>query len=183
MNEFFGKLLIASPKLDNTPFCRSVIYVLQDNDNATVGVILNRPAGDQVHAAWRNMVGPQHSTDGLLSIGGPLAGPVFAIHCEQEAGEAVLPNGLFTATQEDNLQFLAKNHQHPYQVFFGLSGWEKGQLAQEIANGNWLATEPDNEIFFSNESDLWKKAIRMIQNHFVKNVLNIKHIPENILDN
>ena len=182
MNDYFGKLLIASSKLDATPFCRSVIYVFQDNDNATVGVILNRPADNQVQEAWRGMVG-SHSSDGLLSIGGPLAGPVFAIHCEQEAGEAVLPNGFFTATKEQNLQFIAKNHAHPYQVFFGLSGWQKGQLAQEIANGNWLAAEPENEIFFSNECDLWTKAIRMIENRFLKNVLNIRHIQPNILDN
>jgi len=56
-------------------------------------------------------------------------------------------------------------------------------LAQEIANGNWLAAEPENEIFFSNKCDLWTKAIRMIENRFLKNVLNIKHIPPNILDN
>jgi len=147
MNEYFGKILIASPGLDSTPFCRSVIYVLQDNDDATVGVILNRPADDKVRKAWQGMVGT-NAGDDKLSFGGPLPGPIPAIHTMREAGEIALPNGLFTSAKENNLQFLAQTNNIPYQVFFGLTGWQNGQLSDEISQGKWISTEASDEIFF-----------------------------------
>ncbi|MFO0261791.1 MAG: hypothetical protein ACK53V_09210, partial [Planctomycetota bacterium] len=38
-----GELLVASELLEETPFARTVVYVLQDDPAGTFGVVLNRP--------------------------------------------------------------------------------------------------------------------------------------------
>ena len=183
MDNFFGKILIASPKLEKTPFGRSVIFVLQDNEDATVGVVLNKPADDSVRRAWEGLVG--HRCDGgFLSIGGPLAGPVVAIHQLPEVGEIALPNGLYSSATENNLQFLANQEGIPLQVFFGLTGWQKGQLQQEISDGAWLESSIREEFFFCEEGDdLWGQAINRYRNRFFHETLGIKNVPERFVDN
>ena len=42
IDNYLGKLLIAHPKLPvGNPFKESVIYITQDADDATIGLILN----------------------------------------------------------------------------------------------------------------------------------------------
>ena len=116
MSQFLGKLLVASPLLDQTPFSRSVVFVFQDNEDATVGVILNQPADDQVKQAWSSIVG-KSAESSLVSIGGPIAGPVVVIHRDRQAAEIELPTGLYTAASEDNIQYLANRSERPVHVF------------------------------------------------------------------
>lgn len=182
MNEYFGKLLIASPKLDSTPFSRSVVYVFQDNEDATVGVILNRPADDQIEQAWEGMVGAL-ATNVFPSFGGPLPGPVVALHRDENAAEITLPNGIYTSATEDNIQYLLSQRDDSVRVFFGLSGWQQGQLANEVENGDWIATHPSPELLFGHSSDLWTDALLRFQNRFFHEVLGIQGIPQNVLDN
>ena len=182
MNEYFGKLLIASPKLDQTVFGRSVVYVIQDNEDATVGVILNRPADENVKQAWQGMVG-EDVKNGMISIGGPIPGPVVALHQNQSAAEISLPNGIYTSASEGNLQFLAHQQDAPFHVFFGLSGWQAGQLAEEVNNGNWLSVPQMDDLLFRNSTDLWSEALQRYENRFLYEVLGIRSFPVNVCDN
>ncbi len=182
MNEYFGKILIASPKLDQTPFARSVIYVFQDNEDATVGVVLNQPPNQDVLQAWQSMVGP-NCQNGLVSIGGPMPGPILAIHQNDDAAELPLPNGLFAAASEENPQRLASQSNRPFQVFFGLCGWQQGQLDVEIRSGDWVASKATDSLFFQPNQDLWTTAIERMQNRFLAEVLGIKTIPKSAEDN
>src|SRR4051812_2260289 len=44
-----GKLLVAAPSLDDPYFAGTVIYMLADDDDGSLGVVLNRPRGAVVH--------------------------------------------------------------------------------------------------------------------------------------
>lgn len=182
MNDYLGKFLIASPKLDQTVFGRSVVYVFQDNDDATVGVILNRPADDKVKQAWEGMVGPSAS-NGVISIGGPIPGPVVAIHEDRSAAEIELPNGIYTSASQDNIQYLATQMDSPVHVFFGLSGWQVGQLKTEVNDGHWIPVPPIKDLLFRQSSDLWSEALNRFENRFIHDVLGIDNVPQNVLDN
>ena len=39
-----GRLLVATPPLDDPNFDRAVIYVLEHHDDGAVGVVINRPS-------------------------------------------------------------------------------------------------------------------------------------------
>ncbi|MGB9011429.1 MAG: YqgE/AlgH family protein, partial [Aeromicrobium sp.] len=43
MDTLRGRLLIATPAIDTGPFVRSVVFVLDHDDNGALGVIVNRP--------------------------------------------------------------------------------------------------------------------------------------------
>ena len=182
MNEFFGKLLIASPRLDSTSFARSVVYVFQDNEDATVGVVLNQPANQEIERAWEGIVG-SYSANGFPSVGGPLPGPLVALHQDAKAAEITLPNGIYTCATEDNIHYLVSQQENAFRVFFGLSGWQQGQLATEVNEGIWLATKPSADLLFGKSQDLWADALLRFQNRFIHDVLGIKGVPENVLDN
>ena len=89
-----GKLLVASEELTEGQFIQAVILLLQDDAQGTIGVILNRPADDQLKRHWRQLSGgPEHVTSQLVK-GGPVGGPVFAIHKFQSLGEMELPGDI-----------------------------------------------------------------------------------------
>ena len=56
-----GRLLIASPTLDDGVFDRTVLYMLEHNAEGALGVVINRPS-DAFDVpgldAWENMLSP-----------------------------------------------------------------------------------------------------------------------------
>lgn len=52
-----GTILVASPALQNTPFERAVVLVLQNPENGIFGVVLNKPGTPQLRSAWLQMTG------------------------------------------------------------------------------------------------------------------------------
>lgn len=185
MGEYFGKILIASPMLDDTVFARSVVYIFQDNAIATVGVILNQPADENIRAAWTNVIGSEASAD-HLSFGGPVPGPVIALHRDQSAAEIELPHGFYTCANGQHLQKLVNRHQSPFRVFFGLSGWQQGQLDAEVNQGIWLPSHAcslllQKAIELSDGGkepiELWNESLLQFENRFFHDVLGIDPIP------
>ena len=48
-----------------------------------------------------------------------------------------------------------------YRLFFGHAGWTKGQLENEIANGDWIVQDTSNEFIFNiPEEQMWSTAIK-----------------------
>ncbi len=43
-----GRLLLATPPLDDPNFDRTVIYMLEHRDDGALGVVLNRPTGEEL---------------------------------------------------------------------------------------------------------------------------------------
>src|SRR5688572_7478376 len=68
---FTGSLLVASPLLDQPPFRRAVVLLLDHDEDGALGVIVNQPAEltvERVLAAWSSTVGEP----GVLFAGGPV---------------------------------------------------------------------------------------------------------------
>ena len=67
-----GALLVASPTLADPNFFRSVIFLLaHDDDDGTLGVVLNRPSPipvDEIVPEW----GALAAAPSVLFIGGPV---------------------------------------------------------------------------------------------------------------
>src|SRR3954454_18553787 len=64
-----GRLLLATPPLEDPNFDRAVVYVLEHHDEGALGLVLNRPSpeelGDAVQA-WTTM----QSDPSLVFVGG-----------------------------------------------------------------------------------------------------------------
>lgn len=178
MSTFVGKLLVASPKLNDSSFKRAVVLIVQDDGQGTVGVVLNRPATSQMCEAWNKISGDSRHGNGRLWFGGPMSGPILAVHGIKDLAELKLTNGIFAAATQDNLKQLLAQHDRPYRIFFGLSGWQPGQLENEIAQGAWLTADASSDDVLEEHEDLWSDTIRQIGRSVLERIVGAKHIPE-----
>ena len=55
MESLQGHLLIASPRLMDPNFARSVVLIVQHNESGAMGLILNRPLDVNVQTVWEQV--------------------------------------------------------------------------------------------------------------------------------
>ncbi len=156
-----SELIIATPQLNETPFSQAVVLIVQQNETGTFGVVLNRPANEQVKRLWRTMTGyPRSESENHISLGGPLSGPVFALHQDAECSEQKVECGLYFATSPRNLKKLATHAKRPYKIFFGADAWQVGQLEAEMEAGAWVSCDSSKELIFASHEFQWELSLR-----------------------
>ena len=107
------------------------------------------------------------STGALVAYSGSVTGrlPQYKriVHCPQT--EKIWWGEVNRPISTEAFQFLQKEAQHylekhPCQyVLDGYAGWDKGQLENEIENGDWLIMPSDDRFIFSiANSEKWEKA-------------------------
>lgn len=159
MSKSTMNLLIASPNQSENELNRSVILVLQHDENGSHGVILNRPANDNILDAWRELTGNPNHSDRFVQTGGLHGGPVFAVHQNPEAADISLNHNLHVSMNAESMVDVT-NDRLPYRIFFGLTSWEPGQLGKEIEQGLWLPLQADESCVFADTDTLWVEALR-----------------------
>ena len=140
-----GKLLIAAPHLDDPYFSGTVIYMLADDDDGSLGVVLNRPRGAVVHGGAL-----AHLWDG-----GPVGRDrVFVLHDDLTSSGSVVINGVAVAAEPAILDDVmeGKGPEHA-RVFVGYAGWGPGQLDHELEEGAWLVADADSKLVLSDDTN------------------------------
>lgn len=158
-----GALLVASDKLDDANFSRTVVLILRHDDNGTVGVVINRPT-NLVPATLFPEIAPAVGTyDGRLYRGGPVAPGrllflVRGLAAATVNGPEVLDKVFLSADPESltDITRLAEGV-NDLRMYAGHTEWTQGQLAQEIAAGGWTVVPGDADLVFSAEpGQLWE---------------------------
>ena len=179
MNSFAGKLLVASPKMVDDMFGNTVIFVVQDTpDEGTFGVVLNRPATPEARLAWSSEIGVDSDFECRLWVGGPMSGPVIAMHNMEEFADVTLYEDLFVTASKEVLNKVVAQQDSPYRVFFGVSGWAPGQLDNEIDRGDWMIADATREIVLIPNDNLWADTVRELGRDFYKRILGTDNIPD-----
>lgn len=157
-----GRLLVASPAIGDPNFARTVVGLLEHDDEVgTLGVVLNRPTELAVDAAlpqWGSMVtGPP-----VLFVGGPVA--------EGSAlGLARVDGDASTGWTEVFDRMALVDLEHPpddgevsaLRIYTGYAGWGIGQLRAELREGSWWVFDSRPEDWFSVEPEiLWETVLR-----------------------
>tara|TARA_Y100001960_G_scaffold254514_1_gene272442 strand:- start:38 stop:589 length:552 start_codon:yes stop_codon:yes gene_type:complete len=162
MTSLRGQFLIASPHLPDENFFQSVVLIVQHSDEGAVGFILNRPTMQTIQEAW-NLMGEDHcASDAHINNGGPVEGPLMAVHMSSFLSEEEIMPGVHLATQKNNIQRLVTHSNKPFRVFSGYAGWGPGQLDQELEQGGWLTAPADPEDIFSAPDEMWKRVSQNI---------------------
>ena len=177
-----GTLLVASPALKGTAFSKTVVFVLQDNSEGTFGVVLNQPANEKIKCAWHKLIGSDAS-DRFIVQGGPIGGPVFALHQQQNLAEMEMPGGVFVSAESDKFQQLIDNDASSYRIVFGVAGWEGGQLREEIEAGLWFTLDGDAEQVFDDPTWMWEKSLRRYGQGLICDTIGIDQLPSSPLLN
>lgn len=162
-----GRLLVAAPAMTDPNFARTVVFLLDHDEEGTLGVVLNRPSHVPVGAVLPSWDGRTTGADVVFG-GGPVAE-------DSALGLALLP-GPVDGPEPDGFRRVAG----PYglvdldidpdgaasellavRIFAGYAGWGEGQLADEIARGDWYVVDGgSDDVFAAETADLWHRVLR-----------------------
>ena len=158
-----GKILIAEPFLEGRYFKRSIVLLVEYNEDGAVGFVLNKPINLSVDEV---LVSVAHF-DGDVFIGGPVdTNRIYYIHTIPELIPDSLPiyDNLYWGGDFGVLKDLIEQKVvMPSQVrfFAGYSGWSAGQLVEEINEHSWLVSKIDVQSVMNYENeDLWEQSLR-----------------------
>jgi putative transcriptional regulator len=157
-----GRLLVATPLLGDPHFARSVVYLLEHDQDGSVGVIVNRPSHTpvgQVLPAWHDVVcGPS-----VVFGGGPVQpdGALCLGRLERDIPDARrVVDGVGTVDLDGDVEAISSGTSR-LRVFAGHAGWSPGQLDAEIAEGAWWVVAGGAEDLFSDDPrPLWARVLR-----------------------
>ena len=163
-----GDLLIAEPLLDEPYFKRSVILLLdEDNNQGHIGLALNKitPVSLQdLFPDWKA------GAEVPVYSGGPVeADRLFMLHTmgDRFDGSMEVSPGLYVGAKLDDIIDYINNNRYAdgnIRFFLGYSGWSRGQLTSEILKNTWaLNPNPGHTDVLTGAEDLyWRREVRRL---------------------
>ncbi len=159
-----GKLILATPLLEDANFRRTVVLLLAHDENGAFGVVLNRPQ-PEFRVAEHMPAWTEHAAaPGTVFAGGPME-PAMALALASARhgarGDGLRPMaagvGLLDLTQDPESMEVPVERM---RVFTGYAGWGAGQLEAEISQDAWFVvdSQPD-DVFTSTPESLWRDVL------------------------
>lgn len=172
-----GNFLVASRHLRDPNFARSVVLMIQHTNEGAMGVVINRPSEKSVREVWEMIGNDPCECEDLIFIGGPVPGPLIALHTlEPFADHLVLPN-LFVSTHKDAIDLIVRRKNVSLRLFSGHAGWGGGQLESEIEAGGWLFTKASQDEVFADPQTIWKSVTQRIGLEIMAPAVPQEHVP------
>lgn len=146
---FAGRLLVATPLIEEETFVRAVILLLAHGDEGALGIVINRPsftpAAELVPGWGERAVDPD-----VMFLGGPVGtNGVIGLH---PGGGTIDLNVEPGDTDEPPIAV---------RLFAGSAGWGPGQLEGELADGAWWLIDAEvGDAFTGEPHRLWRDVLR-----------------------
>ena len=179
MSSLQGHFLVASPHLGDGNFFRSVVLMIKHDYEGAFGLLLNRPTTSTVADIMRMVAEEEIDCDRPIYLGGPVSGPLVALHRMKSCAEAEVLPGVFFAAHKDQLLKLVGQSKKPFRLFTGYSGWAGGQLEGELEAGGWLTLPATKDLVFYEPDDLWDQVVHSIGQDILGPAIKTRHLPEN----
>jgi putative transcriptional regulator len=162
-----GQLLIAMPQMLDTRFERSVIYICVHNEDGAMGLVVNQLASEFTFADLLQQleIDAGDAAGGIpVYIGGPVeSGRGFVLHTsDYTQGGTITVNSeiCLTATIDILKDIAAGAGPHRSLLALGYSGWDAGQLDDEIQKNSWLNVAADDALLFGGDLEhKWERSI------------------------
>ena len=168
-----GQLLVAAPWIGDPRFERAVILIVEHGPGGAVGIVINKPVGEQSLASVFKALGQKGGdVSGSVRVfsGGPVQLEVgFVIHsADYHRPETVaLTDRISMTSSVAILQDIGvKRGPAKILVAFGYAGWGPGQLEHEIEEHAWGIAEAEPTIVFDEDKDnVWEDARKHSTEH------------------
>lgn len=155
-----GKLLIASPRLADPNFRRTVVLMLRDDpDEGALGIVLNRPMAVTVKEACEDALDATCNIEGWLHQGGPCEGPLMVLYGASVEDDDEIAPGVYFTTEKSRVEELLSDGGEQIKCFIGYSGWGEGQLQGEVDEGAWLSCPATSDLVFGDLAHEWSKLL------------------------
>lgn len=168
-----GHLLAAAPAMADPRFRYSVVLILHDSPQGTLGIVLNQrivePAQDveETFKSWLEQ-------GSALFQGGPVAGSLIMLQVAKVNDQGAPAAGSIVVVHEqDQLKKLAGQANGMTRLFLGHTGWQAGKLQEELRDGAWHLLDPHPEFLLQEGQQMWVAAIREVGREFYRSVLHI----------
>jgi len=168
--------LIATKKMKDNRFEKTVIVMLENDENGAWGLTINKHLGTMPIAL---LIDPSLNTpeerERLYKIDIPVfwGGPVdvkeiFILHSTEYQSKTTKNYGKISISQDYNILFDIAENKGPKKslIILGYAGWGSGQLEGEMERDHWILADIDLNITFDKDSNTkWNKAYK---NSFIK---------------
>jgi putative transcriptional regulator len=175
--DFTNQFLIAMPSMREGAFAGTVIYLCEHTDKGALGLVINKPIDIKLKNLFEKVeltLDRADLADAPVYYGGPVQTERgFVLHeaLSDEAGEGGhynsslrIPGGLEMTTSKDVLEALSHGA-GPKQVLvtLGYSGWDAGQLEDEMSRNSWINVVAEPGIIFDTPIDQrYDKALSLL---------------------
>lgn len=154
-----GVLLVASERMADPRFNRSVVLIVEHDRTGSWGLIINKPTDIGVAEIAPSIQLPDGEPN--VYFGGPVQFDdlrfLYRDDAAPDAGGTGLPGVHWSGSRQALRQRLARDPE-AVRVYAGYAGWAPGQLAFEIAHGGWRMIEGRAGNVFSDEPErLWQR--------------------------
>jgi putative transcriptional regulator len=162
-----GQLLVASPSMNDPRFRETVIVMVRHSRDGAMGLIINRPAGEEPLTSLLQAFGDDGgSAAGTVPVyvGGPVQKELaFVLHSTdyRRAGTIDVTGDIaMTANRDIVRDIAAKTGPKKFMLVFGYAGWGPGQLEGELASNHWYTAPIDPALVFEAPRDkVWDRAV------------------------
>ena len=169
-----GKCLVASPHLHNTVWEKTVIYLVDHDEEGAVGFVLNRPSRTSVNAILTEVT--EKFEDGysqVVNLGGPVKeNNVYMLHSGDWYSASTQPATADISWSYDEFmlqKMRCGDTPREWSMFVGCSSWSAGQLETELALDSWLTIDATPAIVFaSKKSELWTLGVEIAAREMVQ---------------
>jgi putative transcriptional regulator len=166
-----GRLLLATPFLNDANFVRSVILICEHEDQGSIGFVINKPSilnlGDLVKEL--NFLKCE------VFVGGPVE--QNTLHFIYFGSQQLIPDSkpladdIWWGGDFSTLVHHLKSHVldvDQVRFFLGYSGWDQGQLEAELAEDTWVvySEAPTSTIFESSSDQIWRLLMKGMGGEF-----------------
>ncbi len=155
---------IAEPFLPGSYFNRSIIFLVNHSSDGSVGFILNKPVDFPIPEFYNEF--PDY-TDPIF-VGGPV--DIESLYFIHRYGQLIddsvhIMGDLYWGGNFNQLKDLinkGKIDPNHVRFFLGYSGWDKGQLKEEIDEDSWLVADIPPAFVMGDTTELWKEMVKKI---------------------
>jgi len=170
MSEFLkGQFLIAGYRLRDDNFFKSVVLIVEHNDQGAMGVIVNRPSDETVSETLAGHFDLPETGD-VVYLGGPVEpAALFIVHDGgvDEPDEPEIVPGIYVASSAETFEKIVRGAADDlpvrYRIYKGCAGWGPGQLEGEMARGDWLVNPATEEVVFDEDPyAVWEEQVNAV---------------------
>lgn len=164
-----GRLLVATPPLEDPNFDRTVVLMLEHRDDGALGVVLTRPTPEVAHGPMGRWISRMSSPatifsggpvghDTMISLGRLTSEPDHA-PAEDDSWSIIAGELISVDLRADPVLF--EPELAGLRVFRGYAGWGPLQLEGELEAGAWVVADADPaDAFTADPEGLWRVVLR-----------------------
>jgi putative transcriptional regulator len=174
-----GYFLVAAPSLVTPFFTRTVILMLEHNEQGAMGLVLNRPTEATVAQVAEQVFEDELPWDKAIHLGGPVPGPLQVVHTLEHLADQTILDGVYSSLEPSKVEAILRAREEPAIVLANYSGWGPGQLESEMAEDSWLICPANEELVFTDDvSGMWELVVRQIRTRQLSDMFGVATVPE-----